>query len=77
VYHPFVTVVSQPRSRPSALPCRGNGNTDYIGDDADEMGDNLDPIDLGTDGFGNSLTAKIVSCGDRHKYAILNDDTIK
>ena len=41
------------------------------------MGDNLDPIDLGTDGFGNSLTAKIVSCGDRHKYAILNDDTIK
>jgi alpha-tubulin suppressor-like RCC1 family protein len=55
----------------------GNGNTATIGDDADEMGDNLPAIDLGTDGYGNSLTAKSVACGEQHTCAVLSDDTVK
>jgi len=55
---------------------------DYIGrpDDADgpsELGDALVALDLGTDGDGNYLTAKSLSCGGAHTCAVLSDDTLK
>ena len=55
----------------------GQGNTDAIGDEVGEMGDNLAPVDLGTDGSGNNLTAKSLACGYQYTCAVLNDDTLK
>ena len=50
----------------------GQGNTATIGDGADEMGDNLVAVDLGT-----CFTAKSVSCGGYLTCAVLNDDSLK
>lgn len=43
-----------------------------IGDEAQEMGKNLQRVDL-----GNAKTAKAITLGDRHTCALLNDDAIK
>lgn len=49
-----------------------NNNADYVGNDADEMGDNLDIIDLGT-----GRTAKSIALGSSHVCAVLDDDSVK
>lgn len=50
----------------------GNGNTTALGDNANEMGDNLPYIDLGT-----GRTAKKIAVGSMHVCAILDNDTVK
>ncbi len=50
----------------------GQGNTATIGDMADEMGDNLAPINLGA---GRSVAA--LSAGEAHTCAILDNDVLK
>ncbi|PNH01076.1 RCC1 and BTB domain-containing protein 2, partial [Tetrabaena socialis] len=50
----------------------GLGHSDNIGDDPDEMGDDLPTVDLGT-----GRTAVAVAAGDRHTCAILDDGGIK
>ena len=55
----------------------GQGNTYYFGDYDYEMGNNLAAVDLGTDGNGNSLTAKSVMAGYQYTCAVLSDDTVK
>ena len=50
----------------------GYEDTDQRGDGADEMGDDLPAVDLGT-----GKTAKQISSGPEHTCAILNDDTVK
>jgi alpha-tubulin suppressor-like RCC1 family protein len=48
------------------------GNTAHIGDDANEMGDNLTSIDLGTD-----RTATAISVGSQHTCALLDNASVK
>ena len=58
----------------------GQGHTDNLGDEANEMGSSLFSIHLGTaDGTnkGKSLTAKAISSGDDHVCAILSNNTVK
>ena len=50
----------------------GQGNTDTLGDEPDEMGDKLKPIDLGT-----GRTAKAIAAGLTHNCALLDNDTVK
>lgn len=50
----------------------GQGSTTILGDGANEMGDNLAAVNLGT-----NKTAKFVIAGGNHTCAILNDDTTK
>ncbi|MEX2627596.1 MAG: fibronectin type III domain-containing protein [Ilumatobacteraceae bacterium] len=50
----------------------GHGGTDRLGDDADEMGDNLDPVDLGTGRAATAITASGI-----HTYALLDDAAVK
>ena len=50
----------------------GYGVTDNRGDDANEMGDNLDSIDLGT-GFD----IESMSCGSSHICAVSTDRDLK
>ncbi|CAK9051961.1 unnamed protein product, partial [Durusdinium trenchii] len=50
----------------------GQGSTQNIGDDPDEMGDNLKPIDLGT-----GRTVKQVACGSAHVCALLDNEVLK
>jgi alpha-tubulin suppressor-like RCC1 family protein len=50
----------------------GLGDRENRGDDADEMGDNLPAVDLGT-----GRTAKAISVGSTHTCAILDDGTVK
>jgi len=50
----------------------GLGDTYSRGDDADEMGDYLPAVDLGT-----GRTAKAISVGTTHTCAILDDGTVK
>jgi alpha-tubulin suppressor-like RCC1 family protein len=50
----------------------GYGDTVIRGDNADEMGDNLLAVDL-----GSGRTAKMISAGISHTCAILDNDTIK
>jgi alpha-tubulin suppressor-like RCC1 family protein len=50
----------------------GLGNTDSLGDGANEMGDNLTVVDLGT-----GRTAKAIAAGDYHTCAILDNSSIK
>ena len=45
---------------------------DYLGDDPNEMGDNLPVVDLG---FGK--TAKAIAAGYEHMCVLLNDDLVK
>ncbi|MEO1056876.1 MAG: hypothetical protein AAFY28_08190 [Actinomycetota bacterium] len=50
----------------------GIGNTNDIGDNGGEMGNNLDPVDLGTD-----RTAAAVAAGFSHSCALLDDASVK
>jgi alpha-tubulin suppressor-like RCC1 family protein len=50
----------------------GLGNTSHIGDAADEMGDNLAAIDLGT-----GRTAIAIAAGALHSCAVLDDSSVK
>jgi len=50
----------------------GKGNNDALGDDANEMGDNLTSIDLGT-----GRTATAISAGYRHTCALLDNASVK
>ena len=50
----------------------GQGNTNTIGDDSNEMGDNLLAVNLGT-----GKTAIDIAVGQYHTVVILNDSTIK
>ena len=50
----------------------GRGDTDPRGDDPDEMGDHLPPIDL-----GSGRTALAVSTGSQHCCALLDDGSVK
>ena len=43
----------------------GYGNTDYIGDDSNEMGDNLNDIEL-----GSSFSAVYINCGRHFSCAV-------
>merc|ERR1712216_479500 len=55
----------------------GAGSSYYEYDFWTRMGDAPPAVDLGTDGHGNDLTAKSVSCGHRHTCAVLSDNTLK
>ena len=50
----------------------GQGNTLRLGDEPNEMGDNLSTIDL-----GSGKTAKAVYTGYHHTCVLLNDDQVK
>jgi cysteine-rich repeat protein len=50
----------------------GYGNADALGDEPDEMGDNLPAIDLGS---GKKATA--ITAGGTHSCALLDDESIK
>ena len=50
----------------------GQGNTNNIGDGADEMGDNLSAVDLGT-----GRTATAISLGAYHTVVLLDNGTVK
>ena len=50
----------------------GQGNMDNLGDEPNEMGDNLSFIDLGV-----GRTAKAIAAGGLHTCVILNDDQVK
>ena len=50
----------------------GLGDTDHRGDATGEMGDNLPYVDL-----GRGRTVKVLSSGDIHACAILDNDKIK
>ncbi len=50
----------------------GQGNTNKIGDGANEMGDNLTSIDLGT-----GRTATAISAGNQHTCALLDNASVK
>ena len=55
----------------------GYGDTNHRGDSANEMGDNLTPVDLGTNAQGQPHTAKDLDAGTYHTCAILDDDRVK
>lgn len=50
----------------------GQGNTNNLGDNANEMGDDLDPVLL-----GSGRSASSVSLGGAHMCAVLDNDDIK
>lgn len=50
----------------------GQGNANNLGDGANEMGDNLNAINLGA-----GKTVKYIAAGGAHTCAILNDDKVK
>ena len=50
----------------------GQGNTDDLGDGANEMGDNLSAVDLGT-----GRTATAISVGRESTCALLDNATVK
>ena len=50
----------------------GQEHTSNVGDDADEMGDNLLAISLGT-----GRSARQIAAGEYHTCALLDDDTVK
>ncbi|MEM9517152.1 MAG: hypothetical protein AAGA42_20055, partial [Actinomycetota bacterium] len=50
----------------------GVGNTLHLGDNANEMGDNLPTVDL-----GNGRTATAITAGLGHTCALLDDGTVK
>ena len=47
-------------------------NNDNVGDDPNEMGDNLSIVDLGA-----GRMAKSISCGSYHTCIVLDNDRIK
>ena len=53
---------------------RANKN---LGDDSNEMGDSLLTIDLGAKSDGTKHTAKVISAGNYHSCAILDNDKVK
>ena len=50
----------------------GQGSTSDLGDGAGEMGDDLDPVDLGT-----GRTATAISTGHKHTCALLDNGNVK
>ena len=50
----------------------GQGNTDDLGDGANEMGDNLSAVDLGT-----GRTATAISVGRENTCALLDNAAVK
>ena len=50
----------------------GQGNTNNLGDGANEMGDNLPTVDLGT-----GRTAIAISAGSTHTCALLDNSAVK
>ena len=50
----------------------GQGNTDNLGDGANEMGDNLTIVDLGT-----GRTATAIAAGSQHTCALLDNSAVK
>jgi len=50
----------------------GQGDSEYRGDGAGEMGDALNAVNLGT-----GRTAKAITVGEQHACAILDNDTVK
>ncbi|MFN3198639.1 MAG: thrombospondin type 3 repeat-containing protein [Bradymonadia bacterium] len=55
----------------------GTGNTTQYGDSANEMGDNLPFVDLGTDNQGDPLLATKVTAGTYFSCALLENNTAK
>ena len=51
---------------------QGQGHTSNVGDDADEMGNNLPAVSLGT-----GRSARQIAAGGSHTCALLDDDTVK
>ena len=50
----------------------GQGNTDWLGDGPNEMGDNLSIVDLGFE-----RTAKAIATGVFHTCVLLDNDQVK
>ena len=50
----------------------GQGNTTHVGDDSNEMGDNLSAVDL-----GSGRTATAIACGIYHTAVIPDNGTVK
>ena len=50
----------------------GQGNTNAMGDNSSEMGDNLSAVDL-----GSGRTATAIACGSYHTAVILDNGTVK
>ena len=55
----------------------GQGDTQSRGDQANEMGDNLSPIDLGTNAQGQPYAVKDVAAGYYSTCAVLENDRVK
>lgn len=55
----------------------GIGDTEFRGDDDNEMGDNLPYVDLGTDDSGTPWKAKAIAAGYATSCAILSNDQVK
>lgn len=55
----------------------GYGDEEDRGDEANEMGDNLPYVDLGTDGGAEPYTAKKIAAGWDLTCAVLNNDQLK
>ncbi|MFN3202883.1 MAG: fibrinogen-like YCDxxxxGGGW domain-containing protein [Bradymonadia bacterium] len=55
----------------------GYGNSHHRGDNANEMGDNLPYVDLGTDGQGNPLLVDKLYVGAYHTCALMQDTSTK
>ena len=50
----------------------GQGNTDTLGDETGEMGDNLNPIDL-----GSNVSVVAIDIGHYHTCALLDSKEVK
>ena len=55
----------------------GLGHIENHGDNANEMGDSLQAVDLGNDTSGTKHTAKTIATGGAQSCTILNDDRLK
>lgn len=80
VYQAYVYDGSEPP--PNRIKCWGRNqygqlgreNTATIGDQPDEMGDDLDFVDLGEDGTGNPFTVVDFDSGSNHNCVVVNTD---
>lgn len=55
----------------------GQGNTDTVGDEPGEMGDNLPPIELGTDADGKALEPSAIAAGAYYTCVLLQGGEVK
>ena len=58
----------------------GQGHTNQLGDGANEMGDNLDTINLGTDtgdASGTSLVVRSITSGSYHNCVVFTNNRVK